>query len=455
MPDKPENGDAARGDSMAVGANTINVTRFIDDRKISGFQYLVAILCGITVFLDGYDTQSIAFVAPSIAQELHLSRAALGPLFVASLVGLLFGALTFGPIADKFGRRSVIIVCTIIFGAFTLVAATSDSLTELLIFRFITGLGLGGAMPNGIALTAEYSPERRRATIVMIMFMGFSLGAAFGGAVSAGLITDYGWRSVWYVGGALPLILAPILFFLLPESIRFLVVTDAPGARIAKLLRRIERGFIAPASTRYEVDEARAKGVPVAELFRNRRALGTFLLWIMFFTNLLANFFLQNWIPTLAHDSGIDLRTAVIIGTMYQVGGVLASLLVGWPIDRFGPYKVMPWLFGLAVPFIVLIGHAVGSPNLLMALTFGAGFCIIGGQNSANALAAIFYPTAMRASGVGWSLGIGRIGAILGPLIAGALLAAQYPMQSLFMLGAIAPACACVACFTMGRNYTK
>jgi len=434
-------------------AETVNVTTLIDRRKIGGFQYLVAALCAITIFLDGYDTQSIAFVAPSIAQELGLTRASLGPLFVASLVGLLFGALIFGPVADKIGRRSVIMICTVIFGVFTLVASTSGSLTELLIFRFITGLGLGGAMPNGIALTAEFCPQRRRATLVMIMFTGFSLGAAFGGAVSAGLITTYGWRSVWYVGGVLPLLLLPFQFIWLPESIRFLVVTDAEGSRIGKLLQRIDHAFRPSSGMRYEVDEANARGIPVAHLFRQGRTFGTLMLWTMFFTNLLANFFLQNWIPTLAHDNGIDLRTAVIIGTMYQVGGVLASLLVGWPIDKFGPFKVIPLLFLFAIPFVALIGQAVDSVTLLMVLTFGAGFCIVGGQNSSNALAAIFYPTAMRATGVGWALGIGRIGAILGPLIAGALLAEHWSYGALFLLGAIAPVCATTAVFSMGRVY--
>jgi AAHS family 4-hydroxybenzoate transporter-like MFS transporter len=436
-------------------ADTVNVTRFIDQRKLSSFQYLVAALCAITIFLDGYDTQSIAFVAPSIAHELGLTRPQLGPLFVASLVGLLVGALVFGPVADQIGRRTVIIICTIIFGVFTLVASTSTNLNDLLIYRFITGLGLGGAMPNGIALTAEYCPRRRRATVVMIMFTGFSLGAAFGGAVSAALVGSYGWRSVWYVGGVLPLLLTPCLYIWLPESIRFLVIVDAKKARIGKLLQRIKPDFKPKAGMKYDVNEAHVTDVPVAHLFQERRSFGTLMLWAMFFTNLLANFFLQNWIPTLAHDSGIDLRTAVIVGTLYQVGGVVASILVGWPIDKFGPFKVIPLMFFFAIPFVALIGQAVGSPALLMLLTFGAGFCIVGGQNAANALASIFYPTNIRSTGVGWALGIGRVGAILGPLIAGALLASHMSYGMLFLLGAIAPVCATTAVFSMGRVYGR
>jgi len=434
-------------------ADTVNVTRLIDARKVGGFQYLVAALCAVTVFLDGYDTQSIAFVAPSIAQELHLTRPELGPLFVSSLVGLLFGQLGFGPLADKIGRRWVIIICTVIFGVLTLAATTSTSLTELLVWRFLAGLGLGGAMPNGIALTAEYAPTRRRATIVMIMFTGFSLGAAFGGAVAANVIPTHGWRAVWYVGGVLPLLLVPIQFFALPESIRFLVVSDAASERIGRLLKRIDRAFAAPLGTRYDVDEAHAHGVPVAHLFREQRTFGTFMLWIMFFTNLLSIFFLQNWIPTMAHDVGIAVGTAVLIGTMFQVGGVVGSLLVGLPIDKFGAYRVIPLMFAGAIVFVGLIGLSVGSVPALMVLTFGAGFCVVGGQNCANALAAIFYPTAMRATGVGWALGIGRIGGIIGPLLAGALLARHMGYDMLFLLGALAPLCTTAAMFAMSRRY--
>jgi AAHS family 4-hydroxybenzoate transporter-like MFS transporter len=434
-------------------AEIINVTRVIDGRRIGVFQYVVAILCAVTVFLDGYDTQSVAFVAPSIAQELHLTRPELGPLFVASLIGLFFGALGFGPLADKVGRRVVMITCTAVFGAFTIAAATAGSFGSLLAFRFLAGLGLGGAMPNGIALTAEYAPTRRRATVVMIMFTGFSLGAAFAGLVAATLIPSYGWRSVWYVGGILPLLLVPILQLVLPESIRFLIVTDAEGARIGALLRRIDRSFAPPRNARYEVDEMHAHGVPVAHLFRQKRAFGTFMLWIMFFTNLMSIFFLQNWIPTMAHDTGLTIRTAVIIGTMFQIGGVVGSVLIGWPIDKYGPYGVITLLFAAAVVFVALIGSSVGSALALVAFTFGAGFCIVGGQNSANALAAIFYPTAMRSTGVGWALGVGRIGGILGPLIAGALLSAHMSYTLLFLLGALAPLCAMIAVFSMGRVY--
>ena len=442
---------------MASGA-VIDIPALIEARPVGRFQYGVAALCALTVFLDGFDTQSIAFVAPSIVKDWHIARPALAPIFSASLVGLLVGALLFGPVADKVGRRTVIMICTAIFGVMTLVTAFSSGVTELLIFRFITGVGLGGAMPNAIALTAEYCPQRRRATLVMVMFTGFSLGGFVGGMAAGFLIEDFGWRSVWYVGGALPLLLLPMQYRALPESIRFLVVANAPGDTtrgdtIARLLRRIAPDVAIAQGTRFDIGEQRAHGVPVVDLFHDRRSWGTACLWIMFFLNLLDLFFVQNWLPTLTNAEGIALRTSVFIGALFQLGGVMAAPVIGLLVDRFGGCRVLPVLYGAGGLVIALLGQAGASVPVLTVLTFGAGACVVGAQNSANALAAMFYPTAIRATGVGWSLGIGRIGAIIGPLLAGFLLSLQWPTGSIFLLGGLPLAGAMAAALVMGRLY--
>jgi AAHS family 4-hydroxybenzoate transporter-like MFS transporter len=275
---------------MSQNASAIEIEKLINARKLGKLQITVMVLCGLTVLLDGFDTQSIAFVAPSIAAEWHLPHAALGPIFVASLVGLLFGTLIFGPTADKIGRRPVIMISTLVFGGFTLLTAASSSVHTLLIFRFCAGIGLGGALPNVIALTAEYAPERRRATMITLMFVGFPFGAAVGGLLASMIIPVFGWRPVWYAGGALPLLLLPLQFLALPESLHTLIVNAAPRERIVALVRRLDPSLQIAADTSFQLAEARAPGLPVSHLFLERRALGTILIWIIFFADLLEIF---------------------------------------------------------------------------------------------------------------------------------------------------------------------
>ena len=327
---------------MASTASVIEIQSFINDRRIGGFQILVVALCALTVFLDGFDTQSVAFVAPSIAIEWHLPRAALAPIFSASLVGLLVGALLFGPVADKLGRRAVIMLSTAIFGACTLLTATSADVTRA-----------PHLPPDHGARLGRRDAERHRA------HRGVLSGAAardFGDDHVHRLLARRRLRrrACRLAHPRLRLALGvvrrrrraaaasmPLQFVALPKSIRFLVVKEAARARIAALVQRIDRRFAVPAEARFEIAEARAPGVPVAHLFRGNRTSGTLLLWIMFFCNLLDVFFLQNWIPTIANSAGIPVQTAVVIGTLFQVGGVVAALLIGFAIDRYSAYPVL------------------------------------------------------------------------------------------------------------------
>src|SRR5882724_8062928 len=221
--------------------SSIDVAAFIDAQPVGGFQIRLLLTCAAVLFLDGFDTQAIGYVAPALAKEWGLSKGSLGPVFSAGLFGLMIGALVFGPLADRIGRRKIIIFSTLAFGIGTLATSIIDDVDSLLAIRFLTGLGLGGAMPNAVAMTSEFSPRRRRATMVMIMFCGFSIGAALGGFLAAALIPQFGWRSVFVVGGVAPLLLVPILVLRLPESVRFLALTGRAHERVAELL-----GFIGP-----------------------------------------------------------------------------------------------------------------------------------------------------------------------------------------------------------------
>jgi AAHS family 4-hydroxybenzoate transporter-like MFS transporter len=432
-----------------------DVRQFIDDQPLSRYQLLVALMCGALVFMDGFDAQAMGFVAPALMAQLHITRAALGPVISMGLFGMMIGALVGGPVADYFGRKPVLVACSFAFGTFTLLTSTADSLQSLTIFRFLTGLGLGGAMPNAISLTSEYMPKRLRATAVTIMFSGFSLGAAVGGFVAAALISRYGWQSVFVVGGIFPIVIGAIAFVALPESIRFLLLKGGDRAKVTRYLSRIAPQSAPFGDVSIGIDEHKSKGFVVTQLFKERRGPVTLLLWVMFFMNLLDLYFLNSWLPTVMNDDGIPLQTAIIITTLFQIGGAVGAVLLGRLIDRLLSFKILAWTYLSAAACIFLIGEAGASIGLLVITVFAAGVCVVGGQTSANALAAEFYPTAMRSTGVGWALGIGRIGSIIGPTLGGILLSGAAQTRQVFWLAAIPVLIATVAAFSAAFIHEK
>jgi MFS transporter, AAHS family, 4-hydroxybenzoate transporter len=431
-------------------AITIDVAEYIDAQPVGGFQIRLLLTCAAVLFLDGFDTTAIGYVAPALAKEWSLSKGALGPVFSAGLFGLMIGALIFGPLADRIGRKKIIIFSTLTFGIGALVTAFVQDVNALFAIRFLTGLGLGGAMPNAIALTSEFSPRRRRSTMVMIMFVGFSIGAALGGLLAAALIPQFGWRSVFIVGGVAPLIMVPILALKLPESVRFLALIGRADARVAQLLGLVNpKAPLAPA-TRFVVGEPELTGIPVLHLFKAGRTLATLLLWVVFFMSLLDIYFLSNWLPTVLNDLGASVSAAAAIGSMLQVGGVVGTFALGSIIDRFS-FRALALVYFIAVFAVGAIGQLGHSVIFVTMAIFAAGFCIVGGQIAANALAAGFYPTAVRATGVGWALGIGRVGSIVGPLVGGALLTMKWSAGEVFLAAAAAALCAALAAFSLSR----
>ncbi|MGB9172270.1 MAG: MFS transporter [Bradyrhizobium sp.] len=431
-------------------APTVEVAAFIDAQPVGAFQIKVLLICATVLVLDGFDTTAIGYVAPALAKEWHIGKSALGPVFSAGLFGLMIGALLFGPLADRVGRKKIIIFSTLAFGIGTLITALVNDVNALLAIRFLTGLGLGGAMPNTVALTAEFGPHRRRATMVMVMFVGFSVGAALGGFLAAALIPQFGWRSVFVVGGVAPLVLAPILALKLPESVRFLALTGRADARVAQLLAFINAKTVFAPETRFVVDEPALKGIPVQHLFRSGRTLATLLLWVVFFMSLLDIYFLSNWLPTVLNDLGASISAAAVIGSMLQVGGIVGTFALGSIIDRFS-FRALALVYFIGVFAVGAIGQLGQSAVLVTMAIFVAGFCIVGGQIAANALAAGYYPTSVRATGVGWALGVGRIGSIVGPLVGGILLSLKWSAGEVFVAAAAAALCAALAAFSLGR----
>lgn len=415
----------------------IDVVKLIDESPIGKFQWWIFILCGICMVLDGFDVQAMGYVAPALLQDWHVDKSSLGPVFGAGLFGLLVGSLVFSVVADKLGRRPVLIVSTVFFGLCMLVTPWANSIQELIVIRFITGLGLGAIMPNSMALCGEFSPKRKRISIMMLISCGFTIGAMFGGVVSAALIPSFGWQSVFYLGGSLPLLIAVLMYMYLPESIQFQVLSGKSSAKTLNVLKETLGAKELPNDAELVVAERNSGGVPVMELFRDGRAMGTLAIWAVSFCNLIALYFLSNWLPTIAKLAGLSLEKAVLVGATLQLGGTIGTIAMGMLIDRIGFRRVLVPCFVTAALFIALIGHSVGAIALLFAVVFVTGFAVVGGQPAINAMAANYYPTALRTTGVGWSLGIGRIGSVIGPVIGGQLVALNLGQDSLFHIVAV------------------
>jgi AAHS family 4-hydroxybenzoate transporter-like MFS transporter len=437
------------------GPAQIDVAQLVDRSRVGAFQWSIFTLCSLCLIMDGFDVQAMGYVAPAIIREWQIPNYVLGPVFSAALLGVLIGSLLLSMLADKIGRRPVLIGATLYFAVLTLWTARVTSVQELLTIRFIAGIGLGCIMPNAMALAGEYAPTRMRFTVMMLVANGFNIGAAFGGFIAAALIPAFGWRSVFYFGGLVPLVLAIPMYFMLPESLQFLVLRgkhlDKVGGWLKRIGAPVPQGDAPPQGPlpQYIVHEENRKGVPLVHLFREGRALGTVLLWVINFMNLLNLYFLSSWLPTVVRDAGYSTRIAVLVGTTVQVGAVLGTFVNGWLIDRVGFRKVLTTGFGVACVSIATIGQPSLPLLMLFVVVFIAGWCVPGGQGGVNALAATYYPTYLRSTGIGSGLGIGRIGAIVGPLLASELMRRHWAARELFLAAAIPALISAVVMYSM------
>ena len=377
-------------------------------------------LCAVVVVLDGFDTQCMGFLVPVIAENLRIPLPSFGPVLSAALVGLMVAAMASGPIADRWGRRWVIIVSVVVFAVFALLTARAQSLQELVVYRFLTGLGLGGAMPNAVALTSEFTPKRLQAIVIGAIFTGMPAGAVIASQAAAFMIPRWGWRSVFVLGGALPLALAAILIAALPES--------------AEWIASRTRGLVAARRT-----------APVRDLFTDGRAAGTLLLWIPFFMNLLILYFVLSWLPSLLRQSGLSIAAGVQAVAAFSLGGMIGTLGQGHLMRAAGTRTALVAEFALCILLIPSLATTASSLALMLTIIFVLGICVQGAQAGLNALAAMFYPTAIRATGVGWALGVGRVGSIVGPSVGGLLLSLQWTPDRIFMAGMAPAICAAAA----------
>ncbi|MGC1695015.1 MAG: MFS transporter [Pseudolabrys sp.] len=431
----------------------VPVSRLLDERGLSSFQIKLIIWSLFIVLIDGYDIAAIAFAAPSLAKEWALKPGSLGPVFSASLIGILFGSALFGWVGDRYGRKAALVWSNLLFGVFTLAASFSTNLDQMFWLRLLAGLGIGGVIPNVVAINAESAPRKLRATLAIIAVGCVPIGGAIPGFVTAALVPQHGWQILFYIGGIAPIIIALVAQIGMPESIKYMTLHESHRDKMTALIKVIRPDYAVPANARFIIeDEKQFPGFNPAYLFRDGLALITPLLWLLFALNLMGYFYLLSWTPTLMTAAKLPPTTVALAGASLQVGGTIGALVLCWWLQRHR-FLAITIMFVFAVPVVGSIGFAgLTSQTAVLIATFFAGFLVLGIQSGINVVGAMIYPTSLRANGSGWELGIGRIGSIVGPLL-GALLIGL-PVQHLYMWSALPFAAGAVVCFIIHRLNT-
>ncbi|MGA3308061.1 MAG: MFS transporter [Xanthobacteraceae bacterium] len=436
-----------------AGEPEIQVSRLLNERGLSSFQIRVLIWSILIALIDGYDIGAVGFAAPHLVASWGIERSALGPVLSASNIGVLFGSVMFGWVGDRYGRKAALISANLLFGVLTFAAAYSTDLTQLFWLRLFAGFGIGGVIPNVVAINAESAPRNLRATLAIIAAGCVPMGGAFAGFVSAALIPHYGWPILFQLGGIVPIAIALVAIIGLPESIKYMALHESQRRRMQQLIATIRPDLRVPANARFVIeDEKQSPASNPLYLFRNGLWLITPLAWLLFALNLMGYFFLASWTPTLLTAAKLPAATAALAGAALQVGGTVGALTLCWWLQRHRFFAISI-MFVLAVPVVGSIGYAgLTSEAALLTATFFAGFLVLGIQIGINVVGALIYPTSLRANGSGWQLGIGRFGSIAGPL-AGALFVGL-SVEKLYMWSALPFAVGAIVCFAIHRLNT-
>ncbi|HEP1894980.1 TPA: aromatic acid/H+ symport family MFS transporter [Kluyvera cryocrescens] len=411
----------------------LDVRELINTNPLSRYQKLVIFLGFCVIALDGFDIAIMGFIAPTLKQEWGVSNHELGFVISTALIGLALGALFSGPLADWLGRKKIIINSVFFFGFWTIATAFSQNIEQMIFFRFMTGLGLGAAMPNMSTLVSEYAPERQRSFIITEIFCGFTFGAAIGGFAASWLIPQFGWHSLMALGGILPLLFAPLLIWKLPESARFLVIKQAPVARIHAILQRFYPGQVSE-NVSFILPQQPINSSAMRIVLSRDYLFGSLMLWLVYFMGLFLVYILGSWLPTLVKEIGLTVSQAAIMTALYQAGGTVGSLFAGWLMDKINPHRALGIIFAVGGLFTMAIGYAGVNFPLLCSLAFVSGACLNGANTGMNALSARFYPTQARATGSSWMHGVGRIGAILSAFAGAEMLAMGLDFRSVFLI---------------------
>ncbi len=434
---------------MATEGRVVDIDAAMDGQRLSGYQIAVIVMCAMTLIFDGFDNQTMGLLAPSIAKDLHLQVARIGIVFSSGLFGWMIGALAMGPVADRFGRRGPIIISALMFGLFTLLSTTATSLTELTGFWFLNGLGLGGAVPNALALATEFAPNRLEAKVAGCVIAGVPTGAILGGLTATLMLPLGGWRSVLYIGGVLPIFMAVFLMVRLPESPRFLIAVKGDQDTVKKIMRRLASAPDLDTVRYASARQTESKAAPVRELFSEGRACDTLLFWMAFFGNLMILYFVLNWFPAMLEQAGMPVRRAIIATTLYSFGGAVGSIGAGYLMEALGGRRATVVQMVLSALFIGIMARQHSAVWFVWIMSAALGVAVQGAQAGLNALAAAYYPTKVRSTGLGWALGVGRIGTIIGPLLGELMLSAHWSLRAIFLSGTIPAVIAALALGTI------
>ncbi|HGM5487357.1 TPA: MFS transporter [Serratia marcescens] len=419
---------------MTHSTSELNIQQAIDDSKFSLFHWTLIILGFLILAIDGFDTAAMGYIAPSVAKDWGIVKQDLGPVLSAALLGLSLGALIAGPISDRIGRKRVLVFSCLFFGLSSLATAYAGSLNSLTLWRFLTGLGLGAAMPNAITLISEYAPQRCRSLAINTMYCGFPLGAAGGGAISSWLIPSYGWHSVLLLGAIAPLALTVLLILLLPESVKYMVNRGQDAAKIKRIAQRFVSQSLDGVTRFYLYEEKLTQAkTSVGLLFSRPYLLGTLMLWVTYFMGLVIYYVLLSWMPILMQGLGYQLEQSAMLTSLFTFGGTLGILVAGWLMDRWNAHKVVSSGFVVTALLIVAMATEDKQIVLLGAFIFLMGVTMNGAQSGLQTLAATVYPTHSRATGIAWMQGIGRFGGVAGTMMGAQLLAMQWEVQSILM----------------------
>jgi MFS transporter, AAHS family, 4-hydroxybenzoate transporter len=425
-----------RGGCDMPATHHSSVEARLETQRLGALQLRVALICTLAQMFDGYDITSIGMAVPSLAAAWHIPGPAFANTFVMSSVGIMIGALASGPAGDRLGRKPVLIASLVFLAVSSFACVFASSIPELVMWRIVTGIGIGGVMPTTVASASDYVPERLRAPIIMVVFTGNPLGGFLGGQLVAQLLPHYGWPVIFVIGGMLPLLLIPVVLFWLPESPRFLLARGRMTTRTERLLRTLNiEPDSAPDRAAPAVDVA--TGNPVAGLFRDGLATTTIFVWLLYFANLLSIYLIQYWLPTVLNLSGLTPADSVFAASLMS-GGPLVSVLAMAPLSRrYGPQRVLAVMLSTGVLVIGVVGLTNPPHDLLLLAIFLMGVCTIGSMTGINGMTAALYPARVRTTGMGWALGIGRLGGIGGPWLGGVLLTAGLPPRQIFL-------CTCV-----------